>query len=1109
MPSESRGVHERRPCIAGYMQQGSSWATGHTIMSFPTVFETCQPRPEVLAGDLPDAIFAADLWEVIQEQAHPDYKDPRLFFRNSHPTESLKLLLADAGSRLDGEGGGTPVFRLETGFGGGKTHNLIGLVHLAREGRNLADTLSPFDVHRLPPAGVTKIAAFIGDQADPQSGLRHRDTQGQLRTYTPWGEIAYQIGGRAGYKIVKDVKDNDEHGGSPSRTALADAFGGHPVLILIDELPLYLAKAVALPDGHPRKHVMSQMPTFLQTLFTLAANRPRTVVVFTLPSEQDANRRITAELKQHLPAVIEADSEMEQVSNRQARNLTPTQTYERAAVLARRLFVSVDRSAVAAIVRAYEEYYADQTQAGVDLDNRALTSDYINQLSTYYPFHPELIRLFAERLADIPEFHATRGALRLMARTIRAVWSNRGSSQPPLLFHPHHIDLARAEIRDELLSRLGKTALGPALEADVVKVEGGTHAELVERGWPAKAATESALTIFLHSLPEGARGLTIPEVALAIGRPGYDLAYIHRAVEETEARAWYMRREGDRYLFRTRASVNKRFQERAAQVHPPEIKSTLDDWVEEIYSGFEAFQVLLFPEDHTAIPDRGERIRLAIIHYDKECGYVGGGERLNFAKTLFTVAESSRSPRVYRNNLVFLLAEASRIDTLKDTVRALIAWERVYDDLEQEQRHLAERHSADYRTLKEAVRQGESGVPAEFMALESDLNTVVGKLSVQGLAVRTRLIEAYRVVAFPQKVTEDGDGLFGDSQSGSLLECFRVDFGELPRPASGRGQRGPRIRDAVPEGPILQCLREHNKLVPEATPDNALILAPSVVKQPPLWRREERCLSTAEVWERVRRDPDLPMVLKQTDLLPTLRAGLSTSPDPLWAYYDQLEKRVYTQETARALAPILATHHFLYDPRAAAADRIIPVASMAGADIWNHLWPREGTEHVPMVNTQMLYEALKTSVHFPVIPERTILWRALQDGTRENRWILYLRGANLAIGSQELHEWPSTPRFDDQSELWLYQAALDTGIYPRQTGVQESEEEQLTPRGLRDRCWPLRLDRVLTEDIERSARNISRGLNRSRLESLLLEGHRQGLWGAWQQDGDEMFYLVR
>jgi hypothetical protein len=78
-----------------------------------------------------------------------------------------------------------------------------------------------------------------------------------------------------------------------------------------------------------------------------------------------------------------------------------------------------------------------------------------------------------------------------------------------------------------------------------------------------------------------------------------------------------MRREGDHYFFRTRASVNKRFQERLTEVQPGEVRETLDDWIEEVYSGFNAFQVIPFPQDHTAIPDTAERVRLVIVHYDK------------------------------------------------------------------------------------------------------------------------------------------------------------------------------------------------------------------------------------------------------------------------------------------------------------------------------------------------------------------------------------------------------------------------------------------------------------------------------------------------------------
>jgi predicted AAA+ superfamily ATPase len=135
-------------------------------MPLPTIFDTCHPRPEVLAGDLPDAIFVADLWEVIKGRAQPDYQDPRPFFANSHPAGSLAFLLTEVAGRLAGRGGGVPVFRLETGFGGGKTHSLIAAVHVAHEGANLATELSEYNVAYLPAAGATGVAAFVGEQAD-------------------------------------------------------------------------------------------------------------------------------------------------------------------------------------------------------------------------------------------------------------------------------------------------------------------------------------------------------------------------------------------------------------------------------------------------------------------------------------------------------------------------------------------------------------------------------------------------------------------------------------------------------------------------------------------------------------------------------------------------------------------------------------------------------------------------------------------------------------------------------------------------------------------------------------------------------------------------------
>src|SRR5207249_682852 len=92
------------------------WSFG--MPPLPSIFDQCKPRREVLAGQLPDSIFAADLWEVVlkKPETHPDYLDPARFFAGTHPTENLKLLVREVGERLAGVQEKSSVFRLETGF---------------------------------------------------------------------------------------------------------------------------------------------------------------------------------------------------------------------------------------------------------------------------------------------------------------------------------------------------------------------------------------------------------------------------------------------------------------------------------------------------------------------------------------------------------------------------------------------------------------------------------------------------------------------------------------------------------------------------------------------------------------------------------------------------------------------------------------------------------------------------------------------------------------------------------------------------------------------------------------------------------------------------------
>jgi hypothetical protein len=163
-------------------------------MSAPTIFDLCNPRPDVLAGTSSDSDFAADLSHVIRGTGGPvEYSDPTRFFANTYPTRGLKSLLANVCTRLSGQPGAVAaIFRLDTSFGGGKTHGLIALVHAARGMVRVANP-SEFLDPALVPTGEVRIAAFDGENADPANGRRMGD---DVLAFTPWGEIAYALTSR-------------------------------------------------------------------------------------------------------------------------------------------------------------------------------------------------------------------------------------------------------------------------------------------------------------------------------------------------------------------------------------------------------------------------------------------------------------------------------------------------------------------------------------------------------------------------------------------------------------------------------------------------------------------------------------------------------------------------------------------------------------------------------------------------------------------------------------------------------------------------------------------------------------------------------------------------
>lgn len=258
-----------------------------------TIFDLCQPRTDVLEGRIKGEEFAADLSKVVRRTAVAEYADPALFFHYTYPTRGLKALLESVCRRLSGAGGElNSVIRLDTQYGGGKTHSLIALVHAVRGGMQGVGNFEEFiDTAFLPQTHV-RIAALSGEDSDPASGLTLEDG---LMARSLWGEMAYRLAGRAGYE---GTRKSDELHIAPGFPTIAELFGEEPTLILIDEVSLYLRKAAGVFN-----EAANQFTAFLHSLIQAVASTPRAALVCTLAVGSDDQKATDAYENEHLLAV--------------------------------------------------------------------------------------------------------------------------------------------------------------------------------------------------------------------------------------------------------------------------------------------------------------------------------------------------------------------------------------------------------------------------------------------------------------------------------------------------------------------------------------------------------------------------------------------------------------------------------------------------------------------------------------------------------------------------------------------------------------------------------------------------------------------------------------
>ena len=779
------------------------------------IFDLCDPRSDVLQGRLRDDEFAADLASVVSGKASPDYQQASLFFGNTHPTRGLRTLLDTVCRRLSGAGGElNSIIRLDTQYGGGKTHSLIALVHAVRGMKGVAEAKEFVDP-KILPTGNVRVAAMDGENSDPANGL---ELEPGLRARSLWGQMAYALDGRKGYELVRK---SDETHTAPGDRTIAQLFGGEPTLILIDEVSVYLRKvARAFPDA------TQQFTAFIHALIKAVSSTPKTALVCTLALKADDKSSADA-YREEQQIAMQAFDEAESVLSRKATQINPTQDDETVDVIRRRLFRKVDADGARAVVDAYTQIWASNRESLSTEPGRQETRE---QFLRGYPLHPETLNVLIEKTSSLSTFQRTRGMLRILARTVNHLWQSRPTDT--FAIHPHHIDPGNLAIRDEILTRWGQGAFAPALGADIAAVEGKAAATAQQldadryAGLPP-VASFVARTVFLNTLAygEAAQGIKADHLRYSVCGPSVDPSFVEQARKAFVEESLFLDdRPGAPMRFRVEANLTQMVRKAMKDVDPDEVRRLLNERIRELFDGRGYnFELLPFPSAVHEVPDEvGDgRPFLVVLGYD---AFAVADEPTSLPGEIVRMATRKGTKEEYRtfqNNLVFLVADERTHSDMKQAVRRQLALEALAN--EQKLKELAEHQQAK---VKEERR------------------TAIFK-------VAQAITQCYRHLFYPSNVK------FGSSDA--MLSHIAIEYQNLSD-TPGNGQLH-----------LRRILREHKKLLEAGDqPD-----APGFVRdQTPL--KTKGFMTTADLRNEFRKCTRLCMLMDNSPFLACVRNGITS-----------------------------------------------------------------------------------------------------------------------------------------------------------------------------------------------------------------------------------------
>jgi len=662
-------------------------------------YQVIVPREDLREGKPLDAAeFAVHLDQVRDGSARKDYQDPERLFARTFLTQNLLDLTASAVRRLAGETTETSaVFNMTTQFGGGKTHALTLMYHLATAGPSASGWMGVDKI--LAKARVTSVpraacAVFVGTEFDSIAG-RGGDDGTPLRK-TPWGEIAFQLAGKNGFKVVEQhEKSGTAPGGDVIRKFLPKDV---PCLILMDELMNYVSRS--------RKSGLSdQLYDFVHNLSETARGQKNVVLAVSVPAselemgaeDQQDYERIKKMLDRLGKAVfMSAETETSEIIRRRLFDCDDFGVSQRGTIL-----LPKDAIQTCNDYAEWANEFRQQIPSWFPVDRARET------FQATYPFHPSVISVFERKWQALFRFQRTRSMLRLLALWVSRAYKDGydGAHRDPLIglgTAPFEDSMFRAAVFEEL----GEDRLEVAVTTDIAgKADSNClrlDKEAVDSIKKARLHRKAASAIFFESNGgQTTDEATVPEIRLAVVEPGLDIGHIETVVEALTDNSYYQAVNKNRYRFSLAPNLNKLLADRRASIQSARIDERIRIEIERIFAVGGGVERAPFPEKSSEVADR-PALTFAYLAPEHSIR-----DKATLPLVELMTREHGTSARTFKSALVWCVAEDG--GTLREEARKLLAWEDIRDEAaekrfdETQKRQLLESMKRSERDLREAV----------------------------------------------------------------------------------------------------------------------------------------------------------------------------------------------------------------------------------------------------------------------------------------------------------------------------------------------------------------------------------------------------------------------